>query len=346
MQFNNSISISTLSPCPASTDLGIDNEAVSYVCATFLIIVFVSSLVGDPIILAASLQPNGIRLNEYIVTVMQHIAVSDLISCFTFVLPLAVNLYANRWLLGGTIEYVRLYLDVAVFGANTILISLLSACKCLLLKYPTQVHRWTVKRAHITCAFIWFVANIFPGLYAALAQMDRLKWVSIIASPFDYLAYFRIAITQVLPAMIMLLSTALILIYLIKARKIAKRGGGKTRLRGVATVVATVTVYCISTIPTTWSYIYGYVDRTADMLLLSWCSTFFTGLNIMSHFYIYCFTIPSFREFIRVKIFCRSPGVTPDDGSLTADVEINGTRRTWLAKTRTQLTRVLLVAKS
>ena len=278
---------------------------------------------------------------------MQHIAVSDLISCFSFALPLAVNLIANKWLLDGTLEYIRLYVDAAVFGANTILISLLSACKCLLLRNPAHVHNWTVRRAHVTCAIIWFIANFFPTLYAGLGQMDRLKWVSIIASPFDYLAYFRIAVTQILPAMIMLVSTSLILIYLVQARKIAKRGGGKKRHQGVATVVVTVTVYCISTIPTTWSYIYGYVDRTAEMMVLSWCSTFFTGLNIMSHFYIYYLTIPSFREFVRVQVLGRAPGVGPfPDVSLTADHRDNDTPRTFFARTKSQLTRVLLVVKS
>ena len=288
-----------------STEFGIDDKRINYLFAMFLLVVFCSSLIGDSIILAASILPHGIRLNKFIVTVMQHIAVSDLISCFSFVLPTAVSMISNRWVVKGVLSYIRLFTDMAVFGANAMLICSLSVSKLFLLKHPTQTPIWTVDRAHIVCAIIWLFASIFPILYFVFDGMESFKWMYKNSSPLDYLAYFRIGCTQVLPTLIMIVTTVLILCHLVEARRIARRGGGRRRLRGVATVVITVSVYCVSLLPTTWTYIYSYVDRKADLILLSWISTCFTGLNIMSHIYVYSLTIPSLREFIRTKILRR-----------------------------------------
>ena len=299
-----------------STLFGIEETGARHLCATFLLFTLFSSLIGDSIILAASTQPNGIRLNKFIVTVMQHIAVSDLMSCFSFVLPTTVMLIANRWVLKGTIDYIRLYVDTATFGANTILIALLSISKLMLLRYPSHAPRWTIKRAHITCALIWLFANIFPALYVVF-DMASFKWMPKKASSIDYIAYFRIGITQVLPTLIMMVTTVLILSYLGEARRVAQHNGGRTPTRGVAAVVITVTIYCISTIPTIWAYIYTYTDRGADLDLLSWFSTCFTGLNVMCNIYVYYLTIPSLREFIRVKILQLTP-LRPQPGACSS----------------------------
>ena len=295
------------STIPPSTGNFIDDKGVRYSWISYYLFVLVSSLVGDAIILAASTQPNGIRLNKFIVTVMQHIAVSDLMSCFSFVLPKAASLIDNRWVLNGPLINIILnYVDEVIFVANTILIALLSMSKLLMLKYPTHTPRWTIKRAHIGCGIFWLIANVFPAIFLVLEYYYTAN--SSLEAPWLKNADFlRIGITMVLPTFIMIVTTILILCYLIKARKVAKRSGGRTRYRGVATVVITAIIYCISVIPFAWVATYTYIDHEADITLLAKISQASTGLNIMSNIYVYYLTIPSLREFIRVKILRRTP---------------------------------------
>jgi len=76
----------------------------------------------------------------------------------------------------------------------------------------------------------------------------------------------------------------------------------------MVTVTVTATVYCICTVPfmieQTLPMIIGNgtneIQRTH--VLLERMSKFLTALNIMSNFYIYSLTIPSFRQFIWSRV--------------------------------------------
>ena len=284
-----------------------EDVKIRYLLVAYFVFVFFSSLFGDSIVLAASIQPNGIRLNKFIVTIMQHIAVSDLISCFSFVLPNAASLIANRWVLDGHLMDIQRYVDEVIFGANTILIALLSTSKLLMLRYPAHTPRWTIKRAHIMCALIWVFGNISPATFRVLVMTVGFEVIMQGTPWINYIAYFLNGITLFLPVIIMIITTGLILCYLGKARRVAARSGGRMRLRGVATVVITATIYVISVTPISWISIYLIIDKTADLSLLWGFATPFTALNIMSNIYVYYLTIPSLREFIRVKILRRPP---------------------------------------
>lgn len=67
---------------------------------SYLLIVLISSLIGDTIILSA-VRHNAIKLNGCLVGVMEQIAVCDLIQALTLVLPTTVSLLANRWDISG-----------------------------------------------------------------------------------------------------------------------------------------------------------------------------------------------------------------------------------------------------
>jgi len=134
----------------------------------------------------------------------------------------------------------------------------------------------------------------FLGLWVSTSLRFKTSWLK-------YLHLFRIGITLVLQTLIMIVTTILILCYLVKASKIAKRGGVRTQIRGIATVVVTAIIYCISVIPFAWVDIYKFMESKADDLLSN-ISNGLSALNIMSNIYVYYLTIPSLREFIRVKI--------------------------------------------
>ena len=125
---------------------------------------------------------------------------------------------------------------------------------------------------------------------------------------FDYPKYLRIGLYQALPLCITVITTVLILCHLSSARRVSKRCGSKTLgSRGIATVVITVLVYCVSVFPHSSVYIYELTTRRAVADQVRTVATCLTSLNTMSNIYVYYLTIPSLREFIRVDILKRLP---------------------------------------
>ena len=61
------------------TEYGIHIAAERYFWAANHLFVLLSSLIGDNLILYASFQEDALKLNKFIVSVLQHIAVSDLL---------------------------------------------------------------------------------------------------------------------------------------------------------------------------------------------------------------------------------------------------------------------------
>ena len=131
---------------------------------TYLLIVLLSSLIGDSIILIATIKYNAIKLNKFLVTIMQHIAVCDILASVTYVLPTMISLIANKWILGDAIAYIHVYLDTAGLVSSNILICALICSKLLLLEFPLHARRWTLTKAHITCACIWILAFSAPAI--------------------------------------------------------------------------------------------------------------------------------------------------------------------------------------
>ena len=291
------------------TDYGIQTKGEKYFWISYLLIVLLSSLIGDSIILVASIKHNAIKLNKIIVVVMQHIAVCDLLASLSFVLPTLISLISEQWILGETLAYIMLYLDVTTFQAANILICVLSTGKFLLLRYPLQTRQWTVKGTHTVCGVVWVFVNVFPVL-RLIFDTDGLVFShttyninyglsSRSTSTVKVITIVATVLTLDIPTVAVMVALFCTLMYLIKSRRIAYRSRGQRRWQGFVTVVATVTVYCISVIP---SSVVPYVAMSdSDKSHFVRIAEFLIALNIMSNFYIYSLTIPSFRKFIRSK---------------------------------------------
>ena len=299
------VALPTSSPISTTNLYSIDEKAEKYAWITYYVVVLLSSLIGDSIILAASISPNGIRLNRFIVTVMQHIAVSDLISCFSFVLPKIASFISDEWVAVGIMGDVVYYLDSVILITNTALIALMSTSKFLLLKHPMKVGGWTIRRAHITSAIVWIYAIGFAAMYQVVED-KKIFYVPEKKQISDYKdeIFWTITnvITLIIPLIVMIISTILILGHLNKARRISRRSRAKTRVRGVATVVITASVYCVSILPFTCNFIYRLYEDPGSLGWLKRVVSGLTGLNIMSNIYVYYFTIPSFKKFVLERV--------------------------------------------
>ena len=295
----------------------IDSPWERYLLISYLLIVLLSSLIGDTIILIASVRYNAMKLNKFIVAVMQHIAVSDILVSITYVLPTMISLIANQWILGDVIAYIQVYLDGHSFTASNILMCALMCSKLLLLEYPLQTKLYmSTKNAHFTCACIWSLSALIPAVRFGLDKggliFSFIDYNINYGVPSKYSNTDRIVLNTMsvlvldIPALVVIVTTCFTVVHLFRSREVAKRSGGEQRWQGIVTVVATATVYCISVIPYRVTFMIFDIVMTQQVpyqIDLTRYFEYLGTLNIVCKFFIYVLVVPSFREFVRLRVF-------------------------------------------
>ena len=133
------------------TQFGIKSEAERFIWSFWLIIIFISSLIGDTTILIASIKYNAFKLNNLVVVFIQHIAVSDLLVTLFTIFPRIVSLLSNSWVLGPGLCHMTAVLTVYGVPATSLLMSTLTLCKLALLKCPLRLRTLSRCQAHCVC---------------------------------------------------------------------------------------------------------------------------------------------------------------------------------------------------
>ena len=314
------------------TIYGIHRNVERNIWAAYQLFVLLSSLIGDTLILYASFQKGAFKLNKFIQTVIQHIAVSDLLFAIFGVLQTTASLLANSMALGDAMCYARVYVGFICYSMGLWLIAVLTTSKFFLLKYPIRCGNWTKKMAHGVCTLTLIPASITPIAFF-MVQKDDVQ--------FDYRSYScdycynasiwsdkkliptSLSIIRLtMPVMVVFIATIPTLKYLADARKSARRVQGSVPWQGAATVALTAAVYCLSTLPNfvyhigesfveadaTSSFHFQFYQLSESMLMI----------NIMANFYIYTLTIKSFRKFILSKILFVLPLSLKTSRSMTS----------------------------
>ena len=307
------------------TIFGMHRDAERYAWACYTLFVLLSSFIGDTLILIASLQKDAFKINKSIVTIIQHIAISDLAISTSRLLPPTVSLFANGWILGETLCNVQVYFKYNTYITGLLLIAFLTSSKLILLKYPRQAANWTTRKVNLAYIIIWIIPTVVSVLCLVLDKDDVY---------FDYTTYncaygfnadaarkliapIAVIFTFV-PNIIVVATTVPTLKYLYDARKSARQVKGTVPWQGALTVALTAVVYCISSLPTSVHFISkpftGHNPTGPFQFHLLRISQFVSMINVMSNFFIYTLTITSFRKFIfsRLSVF-RSPTVTTGD---------------------------------
>ena len=295
------------------TEYGIHSTGERCLWVTWLMIVLLSSLIGDSIILIASVRYNAIKLNKFLVVIMQHIAVCDILASLSIVLPTMISLMANKWVLGDAVAYIQVYLNFSSVIANNMLICTLVSSKVLLLKFPISARSWTTKHAHVMCVIVaWVPAVVIPaarvyfdkyGLVFSYIEYNMNFGLSSEYSKADEIIIYLYSILAVyIPTLILIVATICIIVYLLHARKAAKQSGGDIRWQGMVTVVATAALYGISNVPYTSFIIVVRVIYKGSSPTAFRTFESLSMLNYCCNFFIYSNTIPSFRQFIKAKV--------------------------------------------
>ena len=291
---------------------GMHNNAERYFWASYHLFGVLSSIIGDTLILFASFQKDAFKINKILVTVIQHIAVSDLTYTVSTVGPAAISLLANSWVLGKALCYTRVYFGYFGFPAGMSLIAVLTSSKFLILKYPLRAASWPTKSAHQVCGFIWAFSLIFPILFFAVDKDDVHFDYRVYVCDYGYSSDVCKKIIPIIgfiftivPNIIIIATTVPILKFLAVARKSARRVGGSVPWQGNLTVALTAVVYCISTLPYTVNRIaISCMKDPPELFLVHFhkVSCFLMMINVVANFYIYVLTVRSFRKFLFSKV--------------------------------------------
>ena len=295
------------------TQYAIKDDAERLLLILWNFVVLLLSLIGDSIILIATIKYKAINLKKVIITVMQHMAVCDLIQTVFRVIPVTLALISDRWIVGELLCHVEENICWACLPVTVLLTCAMTTLKLITVKYPLKTGAWSTQLGHKICASLWLLAVIWytPFLLVNLVYIrdtihfsykeyscdyDRLS----LSVPTWLTWYFPISIAALsILSFTMLIVTSVLL--LIMASKAASRHGATLRWEGVTTVLLTVGVFFLSYLPLSVCLVayFGGVEYSNTSIRVM---IHLTNLNILANFFVYALTVRSFRHFLKMKI--------------------------------------------
>ena len=295
------------------------NDAERYILALWLMLIFVVSLFGDSVILAASIKYNAFKLHKVLVTFIQHIAVCDLLLSFVSILTQSVSLMANGWVFGSFVCYVKVYFHFGVSSASRLLVCGMAVSKLLMSRYPDRTRSWSNRHAHITCAGLWALSCCVPAVFLIVDKDDiRICEIQLTCNYNVSSAVWIVSrpiITGVfvaIPTIIVVITSIFLVKHLLYARKVANRTRGRVRWQGIATVLLTAAVYCVSFIPKAIHMsIRMYVKNEWYHVIVPRVTETLTYFNVFSNFFVYSLTVPSFRLFLKTRMEQATSTINP-----------------------------------
>ena len=148
------------------TMYGITRHAEWYLVIGYHLFVIASSLIGDTIVLIASINYRVFKLHKVITVIIEHIAICDLMVLFTLISPTLASLVAGKWIFGDFVGYITYYARVYFCLAGVLLISAMTTSKVLLVKYPLGFGTKSRNDAHIICSICWIASLMFPAIFS------------------------------------------------------------------------------------------------------------------------------------------------------------------------------------
>ena len=291
--------------------LDFTDEKEQMVWAFFYLTVFLTSFFGDSLILIGTIHYSAIRQHKVIIATIQHLAVIDLMATALFIFPKMMSLIKDNPAFGEFLCHASPHIWNFCLNSLSLLTCALSTFKLMIVKYPLRTGRWTSKFGHKICCAVFFLNIIlhFPGYVIDVLYVDTIFYYHI---PFRCTSDFKTRALKLIEPMIIAYSILNVLIYaflittsaaLIKIAKKASTRVEPLRWKGVTTVLLTVGVFLLSTMPfqmVSWATL---LNISADFdLSLARTTHQMMALNIMSNFFVYCLTLRSFREFLKLRI--------------------------------------------
>ena len=290
------------------------SDVQRYFLMLYLLIVLIASLVGDAIILIASTRYNALKLNKFILVIIHHISVCDLITDFNHMLPTFLALSAEKWVFGNILTNITVLFANWSFFVSNLLIGMLICSKYFLVRFPQKTRNWSWRKAHIACGAAWIAVLPLSSIWIVPDKLGKMlidyhtgsrkgENIDRDVSSFGWNYLFYTSMTTFIlsgtPVLVFIV-TLLTLKQLFEARQVSRRSRGSLRWQGIVTVVFTGAVFCVSMLPHSVYFVmatfFGYETRILRILQV------LTNLNTASNFFIFCWTVKSFRAFLWARI--------------------------------------------
>lgn len=268
------------------------------------------SIIGNTIVIIASVKYKALRLDKVSVTLIKHIGFADVCYALVVILVVGWSLVENRWPLSHVMCHVSVYLQYFLALVDINIIWVLNVAKLTCILYPFRARLRSQNTGYILAASMWLFSNIYPLQNAAMRRTvyfdyrsyrcanlhtpDEWEWLD----PLNTLIFF------LTPNIIVVVTTVWLLVYTNKCAAIHKQA--------VVTMVTVSLVFCISYAPIgvylvaeKW-IIEAAGDRKHEnffYLQLYRYGTLVKFINNSINPVIYYLTISSFRKFVREKVF-------------------------------------------
>ena len=295
-----------------TTQYKIENLTERQILIGYRVLLSVISLIGDTLILVGSIRYNAIKLHEIIVIFVQPMAVADLLLTLFGIMPSAVILGVNDWILGDVMCYLSYLAEVISLLILFMMTAAIAVAKMLIIKYPLRAMYFSKKAGHITAFFIWIFGLSFPTaalikdresvyydflIYSCAYMHDKDVWSNTSNKIFDTM--FGIAF--LVPVAVTVISSAVLLV--LAKRATAGRHEG-LQWKGVLTVLLTAAAHTLLGLPFTVYYVTPRFNIAHNdyMRYILWISQ----LAVIVNFSVISLTVPSFKKFLKKCFSCSS----------------------------------------
>ena len=295
------------------TEFALHNDYLRYTWATYNMFILLSSLIGDSTIIIASIKYRAFKLHKFIVAIIQHIAVCDLLVSLVSVFPRVISLMSNNWVFVNTLKYVAAFGMYYFNGVGLFLIALMTTGKLIILKFPLRSRLLTSSNGQFACVAMWILPSslVIPGIIVGDgAVFDHRTYdcrLSFSANIWRWLKPILVGFFVLTPILLVIVTTVCLLKI---AKRFARRGGRSLKWQGMITTILITITFCISILPYSVYTFIAYSGAAFAEDPHSFFSTHFNRamksfifFNTISNFYIYSLTIVSFREFLSTSKF-------------------------------------------
>ena len=300
---------------------GMKNDTERYLYAGWLIFVVICSLLGDSIILIASIKYKVFKFHKMIVTFIQHIAVNDLLNTIGSLAPAILSAAYNTGSPYRILDYSRFFIAYQTSSLSAMFISAMALGKVLLLKYPLRVGFLTKRDTHKICVGFWIASISVPVVYLVIDKQNVIFdfrvyhcTYSYSSEIWKYILPISALLVLVIPNIIVIVSSILLLkeaTRVVRNTRQSLKGGCITqntrdglKWQGITTVGLTAVIYTISFLP----YIAYFIAEPFVVKVPGDPGPFYVEyfrvvnglvtLHVLSNFFVYSLTVASFRSFL------------------------------------------------
>ena len=285
--------------------------AERYLLISWCSFALLGCLIGNTIILLATVYCKTIRLDKTSLVLIKNIAVSDITMGIVAVHPTLASLIYGTWPYGTILCYVFHYLQFPVYQSAVLLICGLHLNKLHTVIYPLRSVYRTKRAGHMISAIVWMLCTVVPATkiivdYRAVVYSRKTygcRYSSRDAT-WNSLAPFLVFVFTLLPN-ILVVGTTAALAFLVRKTK------GRFNRQGVMVALYAGCLYLLANGPISvnWliyknfrqlmspevDFFFGYYFRRVGFFLVF--------VNCFCNFFVYFKTVKSFNVFVKRGFF-------------------------------------------